>query len=94
MSPEVKEFEPDDPMELVGVALPAGDQDQLLDDIVLEYLFMGSTPLQILMLFRSPCYGATHQIYRQKGEAYVKERIQRLAEQWSQGWIKEGERNG
>ncbi len=82
----MKEFEPDDPMELVAVPLAGGDQDQVIDGITLEYLLMGWTPLQVLSLFRSPCYGATHQIYRQRGEAYVKQRIQRLAEQWAQGW--------
>ena len=36
-----KDFEPDDPMELVGVAIPGSDPDQALDGIVQEYLFMG-----------------------------------------------------
>jgi len=74
-------------MELVAVELPQGDIDQLLEDIVQEYLFMGWGPQQIFFLFRSPFYGATHQIYRQKGEAYVKTRIQSLAQQWQRGWL-------
>ena len=82
-----KEFEPEDPMELVAVELPEGDIDQLLEDIVQEYLFMGWGPRQIFFLFRSPFYAATHQIYRQKGEAYVKARIQHLAQQWQRGWL-------
>ncbi len=83
----VKEFDPEDPMELVGVAVPGGDEDQVLDDIVQEYLFMGWRPVQILFLFRSPYYSATHQIYRRRGEVYVKERIQQLSEAWERGWI-------
>ncbi len=86
----LKQFEPDDPMELMAVPLPGGDQDQVIDTITQEYLLMGWTPLQVLFLFRSPYYGATHQIYRQRGEAYVKQRIQRLAEQWGQGWTRGG----
>ena len=78
-------------MELVGVVIPKGDTDEILDDIVLEYLAIGWNPRQILTLFRSPLYGATHQIYLLKGEAYVGERVRQLASQWSQGWINGGE---
>ncbi|MCI0437963.1 MAG: hypothetical protein L0177_02400 [Chloroflexi bacterium] len=85
-----KEFEPDDPMELVGVQIPGGNIDEVADGLIQEYLMMGWTQLQVLFLFRSPYYAATHQIYRMKGEAYVKERIQRLAEQWRRGWIAAG----
>ncbi len=85
--PTGKEFDPEDPMELVGVEVPGGDADQRKDDIIQEYLFIGWTELQILFLFRSPHYAATHQIYRQRGETYVKERIHQTAEQWSRGWI-------
>ncbi len=85
------EFDPEDPLELVGVEIPGGDADEALDGIVQEYLFMGWKPLQILALFRSPHYGATHQIYRQKGEAHVKLRVQHLAQEWSRGWLKGGE---
>ncbi len=85
--PKSKEFDPDDPMELVAVEIPGGDADQRMDDIIQEYLFIGWTELQILFLFRSPHYMATHQIYRQRGERYIKGRIQHVAEQWSRGWI-------
>ena len=88
------EFDPEDPLELVGVEVPCTDPDQVMDDIVQEYLFMGWSPAQILFLFWSPYYGATHQIYKQKGKAYVKERVQQLAEEWRQGWLPGGETNG
>ncbi len=78
-------------MELVGVEIPGGDGDQVLEDLVQEYLFMGWKPAEILFLFRSPHYSATHRIYRQKGHQYVKERIDQLADRWNQGWIKGGE---
>ena len=82
----VKDFDPEDPEELVGVAIPGGDADQQLDCIVQEYLLMGWGFQQIMVLFRSPHYGATHQIYRQKGEGQVKDRVQQLVTQWRQGW--------
>ena len=88
-----KEYEPDDPMELVGVELP-GDQDQVLEDIVQEYLLMGWSPPAIFFLFQTPNYTATHRIYKEKGEAYVKDRIQQLADQWNRGWIRGGNTDG
>lgn len=90
----VKEFDPEDPMELVGVSVPAGEPEQALDEIVQEYLFMGWTPAEILFLFKSPHYSATHHIYRLKGHDFVKERVQRIAEAWRQGWLARGEANG
>ncbi|MFQ5933118.1 MAG: hypothetical protein ACE5KI_00565 [Dehalococcoidia bacterium] len=87
--PFTKAFDPEDPMELVGVELP-GESDDVLDGIAQEYLFMGWSAPAILFLFRTPQYTATHRIYREKGEAYVKERIRRLADQWNQGWIRGG----
>ena len=84
-----KDFDPEDPNELVGVNFPGGDAKQALDSIVQEYLFIGWTAQQILMLFWSPYYGATNQIFRQMGLAHVKERIKQLADQWNKGWIRE-----
>lgn len=89
-----KEFEPDDPMELVGVPIPETETQRVVDDIIVEYLFMGWTPRQVLFMFRSPYYGATHAIFRQKGDAYIRERIRSISEQWRQGWIRGDAQNG
>jgi len=89
-----KEFEPDDPMELVAVPIPESDMDNVVDDLIMEYLFMGSTPLQVMMMFRSPYYIATHAIYRRKGEAYIKERVRAVSEQWRKGWLNGGSQHG
>ncbi len=80
------EFDPEDPMELVGVEVPT-DPDQALEDIVHEYLLMGFQPARIFFLFRSPYYAATYQIYRLKGHDYVKERVFSLAAEWNRGWL-------
>ena len=88
------EFDPEDPMELIGVEIPGTDPDQIMDDIIQEYLFMGWSASQILFLFVSPYYGATHQIYKQKGKDYVQERVQRLFEEWHYGWLQGGGING
>ena len=93
INPRDKELDPDDPMELVGIEIPEGDMDQVLDDLVQEYLFLGWSPAQIMYLFRSPHYSATHHIYQQMGADYVKGRIGQLSQQWNQGWINGGAGN-
>ena len=80
------EFDPEDPMELVGVEVPT-DPDEAMDNIIQEYLLMGYKPEQIFFLFRSPYYGATHRIYQLKGHEYVKQRVKQLAAQWNDGWL-------
>ncbi len=93
INPRDKELDPDDPMELVGIEIPGGDVDQVLDDLVQDYLFLGWSSTQIMYLFRSPHYSATHHIYQQMGADYVKGRIGQLSQQWNQGWINGGAGN-
>ena len=83
-----KDYEPEDPNELVGVSVPGGHSGEVLDGIVGEYLLMGWTEREIKFLFRSPHYGATHQIFRRLGEDQVNGRIHDMAEQWNNGWLK------
>ncbi len=70
-----KEFEPDDPLELVGVGLAEPPDDAALDEmacsIVEEYMRMGWTGENIMRPFRNPAFHMTHNILRLKGEAYV-----------------------
>ena len=88
-------------MELVAVPIPGGTQEEVLDNLVAEYLSIGWSPTQIMFLFQSPQYVATHQIYLSLGKDHVKEKIHQLAGQWSRGWLdqtngtapKEGDRN-
>lgn len=76
------EFEPDDPMELVGVAFPTGDVDEMAECLVEEFVKMGMGDEELLQLFRSPFYGGTHAIYKKRGEEYVRALITRVREQW------------
>ncbi len=70
-----KEFEPEDPLELVGVGLEKPPDDAALDEmacsIVEEYMRMGWTGENIMRLFRNPAFHMTHNILRLKGEDYV-----------------------
>ena len=36
-----KEFDPEDPLELVTMGLPGGDTDEVIGGIALEYMLMG-----------------------------------------------------
>lgn len=90
----VKEVEEDDPMELVGVALPIEDIDGMTDAIIQEYLFMDWSPKQVLHIFQSPAFNMTHQIYHDHGEEYVRSRMRAVLERLSQGWLRGGVHNG
>lgn len=78
------EFIAEDPMQLVGMVLP-GEQGQLeamAECIVEEYVRMGWDERRLMTLFVKPMFMATHRIYRQKGEKYVQELIQKICKQY------------
>ena len=72
-----KHFEQDDPMDLVGMVLPgeAGQVEAMAECIVEEYVRLGWDERRLFSLFVSPMFLATHRIYRQKGEGYVRRLI-------------------
>lgn len=76
-----KDFEDDDPMELVGMVIPT-DGDEMLDAMgrtfADEFLRMGYPPPAILSLFRDPFYRAPHSLYTHKGEPYIVEMIEQV----------------
>ena len=80
-----KEFSPDDPMELVGTLLPAeaGQLEAMAEALVEEYVRLGWSERRLITLFVNPTFLATHNIFRQKGEAYVLELIRRTLAKWT-----------
>ncbi len=74
--PNNKVFEPEDPMELVGVRFEQQPDNEALDEmacsIVEEYMRMGWTGENILRLFHNPAFKLTNNILQQRGEAYVR----------------------
>lgn len=76
-----KDFEDDDPMELVGMVIPTKG-DEMLDAMgrtfADEFLRMGYPPPAILSLFRDPFYRAPHSLYTHKGEPYIVEMIEQV----------------
>ena len=87
----MKAFEAQDPMELVGIALPQEDVDLMAECLVEEYLFLGWNDKKLMSLFTRPFFQATHRIYHEKGEEYVRSLIQRVHDKWSSGWLQRGE---
>jgi hypothetical protein len=81
-----KEFEFDDPMEIVGVAglppMTESDEREMHRCLVDEYVRMGFGDGAILDLFRNPFYRATHSVWRVRGEAYVIELIAEVRGRW------------
>ena len=78
------EFVPEDPMGLVGMVLPGepGQLEAMAECFVEEYVRMGWDERRLMTLFTHPAFLATHRIYQQKGEAYVRELIQKTCVKW------------
>jgi hypothetical protein len=74
-----EEFDTEDPMELVGMVLPgeAGQLEAMAECIVEEYVRMGWDERRLMALFVNPMFLATYRIYRQKGEAYVRNLVRK-----------------
>ena len=72
----------DDPMEFIAVALPEGDPDRMAECVIEEFLLMGWSERQLMTLFTRPQFRATHRIYRERGEAHVRDLIRRVGEAW------------
>ncbi|MEE9473058.1 MAG: hypothetical protein V3V82_03665 [Acidimicrobiia bacterium] len=77
-----KEFEADDPLELVAVHYPVDserEQDlEMARCFIEEYALMGWPGSQIRLLFKSPLYVGPHAIYTKWGLAVVDELIREI----------------
>ncbi len=65
--------EPDDPMELVGVSLPADEESikEMAYTFAEEFAQLGYGEQRLLKIFRSPSYAAAHQAWLALGEDEV-----------------------
>ena len=78
------EFDPEDPMECHGVALPGDTSEAMAECIVEEYVMQGFSDVQIRRLFADPNYTGTHRVQQERGEAWVKDLIERVRARWGQ----------
>lgn len=79
----MKPAELNDPMALVGIALPGGDARAMARCVVEEYLMLGWDERQLMLLFSRPCFRATHRIYQALGEAGVRALIEEVRARWT-----------
>ena len=87
----MKAYEPEDPMELVGMAIPQQDPDYMAECMIEEYMMLGWNEKQLMSLFARPFFQATHRIYDDKGEEHVRSLIHRVRDRWLQGSVRGGE---
>ncbi len=85
MAVDSKKCEPDDPMELVGVEIPAGSEAVMLEMASVfaeEFVRMGWPEESILGLFRNPYYAAVHNIWLARGEDEVRRIVRQAIDLW------------
>ncbi len=86
----MKPAEHTDPMELVGIGLPAGDPAIMARCLIEEYLLLGWDEQRIALLFTRPCYRATHGLYQALGEERIRALIGEALGQWAGSGDPEG----
>jgi hypothetical protein len=77
-----KEFDLDDPMELVGVTLGGGSIEEMAECLVEEFVRDGWDDENLLRLFHDPFYRATYRIRQEKGDEYILALIGRVRQKW------------
>lgn len=72
-----KELEQDDPFELVAVTFPVDEAAdfEMARCIVEEYALMGWGREQVGRLFTTPLYAGPHDVYRRRGDEFVKRAV-------------------
>ena len=84
-----KRVEPDDPLELVGVELPADSDESMIEmaeTFAEEFARTGWSEDQVLSLFRNPAYAAPHRVWRIKGEDEVVRIVRKAMSLWRPGY--------
>ncbi len=69
-----KEFDPEDPMEMIGVELPGQSEAEVRDMVLCyaeEFARDGWNEEKLLAMFRNPFYLGPHLVWRQKGDSFV-----------------------
>ena len=78
------EFDFDDPLELNGVGL-AGEEDTteaMAECFIEEFMRLGYNAQQMLALFRNPHYIGMNMVVQNRGEQFVRDRIEDIAMRW------------
>ena len=88
------EVDPEDPMELNGVALWTEEdtRETMAECFIVEFMRLGYDHHRILALFGNPYYIGMHMVLENQGEAYVRQKIESTFAQWGRPvcWTPEG----
>ena len=80
-----KEFEPDDPIEMVGMEIP-GQSEAALRDMALcfaeEFVREGWSEEKLFAMFKNPLYAGPYLAWKQKGDEFVKSVIVEALNMW------------
>ncbi len=76
--------DPQDPMVLVGVALPAGEEEEREMTYVFaeEFARLGYSEPQVLSLFKEPFYAGAHRAFVHLGEPAVAAIVREVVGVW------------
>ncbi len=75
-------LEEEDPFELVAIRCSGGNLDETVKIIIEEYIKLGFDESRILWLFKNPFFKYTNDIYKLKGENYIKKSIEEVKNKW------------
>lgn len=81
-----KDFDPDDPLALTGAVLALSGPEaeraerEMAATFAEEYALLGYDDARLLALFTDPFYRFPHQVYRARGEAWVRDLIRGVRE--------------
>ena len=81
----MKEFDPDDPFELIGVELPAPSEESLKEmaaTFAEEFARVGWDEYHILSLFTNPVYAAPHRAWQILGEDEIQRIVREAMDLW------------
>ena len=78
------EIDPEDPLELCGVALLTEEDtsDAMTECFVEEFLRLGFGPAQVLALFRNTHYTGPNMVLQARGEPYIRAKIAEVFGWW------------
>ncbi|MBI4549512.1 MAG: hypothetical protein HY714_01115 [Candidatus Omnitrophica bacterium] len=79
------EMDPEDPMEMVGIELPAQSEAEVRDMALCfaeEFARDGWGEDALLNLFRNPLYVGPYRVWKQKGDAFVRSVIEEAGAKW------------
>lgn len=78
------EVDPEDPLELSGMALLTDEDtsEDMTECFIEEFMRMGHSPAQVFGYFRNPFYLAMNMVMEKRGEAWVRARVIEIFGRW------------